>query len=153
MDRVAEKVSSLGYRFRIDPPQRPFDLVKVVGNFAYVSGHGPTNEHGELVSVGQVGSAVSLSDAVAAARLTAVNCLGSLKRAVGDLERVEEVVKVLAFVNSAPGFYDQPLVANGFTELLLEVFGEKGRHSRSAIGASSLPGNQSFEAEMLVRIR
>jgi enamine deaminase RidA (YjgF/YER057c/UK114 family) len=153
VDRFEERILELGYRFARDLPLRPYDRVKIVGELAYVSGHGPTDEHGRLTVVGQVPTDVNVEDAYAASRLVAVNCLGSLKVALGSLERVEEVVKVLGFVNSAPGFAQQPSVLNGFTDLLLEVFGERGRHARSAIGTNSLPNNQSVEVEMIVRVR
>jgi enamine deaminase RidA (YjgF/YER057c/UK114 family) len=152
IDRYAQKVVALGYNFVREVPARPYDRVKVVGNLAYVSGHGPTDEHGRLMAVGQVPTDVSIEDAYQAARLVAVNCLGSLKIALGSLERVEEVVKVLGFVNSASGFGGQPSVINGFTDLLVEVFGERGRHTRSAVGTNSLPNNQTVEVEMIVRI-
>jgi enamine deaminase RidA (YjgF/YER057c/UK114 family) len=153
MDRYEDRVRSLGYRFAMEAPPRPFDRVKVVSDIAYVSGHGPTDPEGRLTAVGRVPTDVSMEDAYQAARLVAVNCLASLKGALGSLERVEEVIKVLAFVNSAPDFHQQPRVANGFTDLLLEVFGERGRHARSAIGTSNLPNNQVVEVEMIVRVR
>lgn len=153
MDRFATRVHELGYGFPATRPERLFDHVKVVGDLAYVSGHGPLDARGHLVAVGPVPSAVSIEQAYEAGRWTAANCLGSLKSALGSLERVEEMVKVLVFVYSDPGFYQQPLVANGFTDLLVEVFGERGRHARSAIGVSSLPNGQSVEVEMIARIR
>ena len=152
MDRFEARVRELGYTFRSDLPERPFDYVKIVGEIAYVSGHGPTDEKGKLQAVGRVPSDVTIDDAHEAARLVAVNCLGSLKQALGTLERIQEVVKVLVFVNSDLDFHQQPLVANGFTGLLVEVLGERGRHARSAVGASSLPNNQTVEVEMIVRI-
>ena len=126
---------------------------KVVGDLAFLSGHGPHDEHGKLVAVGRVGSDVTIEEGYKAAQRVAINCLGTLKTTLGDLTRIEEVVKVLGFVNSAPDFHRQPEVLNGFTELLLEVLGEKGNHARSAIGTSNLPNNQSVEVEMIVRIR
>jgi enamine deaminase RidA (YjgF/YER057c/UK114 family) len=152
IDRYAQRVVDLGYTFAHAVTARPYDRVKIVGDMAYVSGHGPTDEHGQLTAVGQVPTDLRIEDAYQAARLVAVNCLGSLKIALGSLERVEEVVKVLGFVNSAPGFGQQPLVINGFTDLLVEVFGERGRHARSAVGTNSLPNNQTVEVEMIVRI-
>jgi enamine deaminase RidA (YjgF/YER057c/UK114 family) len=153
MDAIERKLRDLGYRFQEPVPPRPFDRVKIVGDLAFLSGHGPTDEGGKLVAVGRVGSDVSVEEGYEAARRVAVNCLGTLKTALGDLGRIEEVVKVLAFVNSAPEFHRQPEVVNGFTDLLVEVLGEKGRHARSAVGTSNLPGNQSVEVEMIVRVR
>lgn len=153
MDEIETKLRAMGYGFQEVVPPRPFRRVKVVGDLAYVSGHGPTDEQGTLLSVGRLGRDVTVEEGYEAARRVAVNCLGSLKQELGDLGRVEEIVKVLAFVNSAPDFHRQPEVVNGFTDLLIELFGERGRHVRSAVGTSNLPNNQSVEVEMLVRIR
>lgn len=153
MDGIEARLQELGYRFEVNPPERPFQRVKIVGDLAYVSGHGPTDEYGKLVAVGRVGSDVTLEQAQEAARRVAVNCLGSLKEALGNLERIEEIVKVLAFVNSAPDFHRQPEVVNGFTYLMIELLGERGRHARSSIGTSNLPANQPVEIEMIVRVR
>lgn len=153
MDRIEARLHELGYRFWPTLPERPFDHVKVVNDLAYVSGQGPVDEAGRLIAVGRVGADVTVDVAYQGARRTAVNCLGVLKQALGDLERIEEVVKVLVFVNSDKDFHGQPLVANGFTDLLVEVLGARGRHARSAIGTSNLPNNQSIEAEMIVRVR
>lgn len=153
MDRFTSRLRDLGYGFTESRPKRPFDYVKLVGDLAYISGHGPLDADGRLVAVGPVPSAVSIEEAYEAGRWTAANCLGTLKAALGSLERVEEIVKVLVFVYSDPGFHQQPLVANGFTDLLVDVFGERGRHARSAIGVSSLPNGQSVEVEMIARVR
>jgi enamine deaminase RidA (YjgF/YER057c/UK114 family) len=152
MDPYEARIHALGYQFLREVPVRPYVRVKVVGDMAYVSGHGPTDEHGRLTAVGQVPTDVSIEDAYQAARLVAVNCLGSLKAELGSLERVVEVVKVLGFVNSAPGFGQQSQVMHGFTDLLIELFGERGRHARSAVGTNALPNNQTVEVEMIVRI-
>lgn len=153
MDPIESRLHDLGYHFQTIRRARPFLPVKITGDLAFLSGHGPADENGQLVAVGQVGGAVSIEQGYEAARRTAVNCLGTLKEALGSLERVEEVIKVLAFVNSAPGFYRQPEVANGFTDLLKEVLGDSGAHARSAVGTSSLPNNQPIEVEMIARIR
>lgn len=151
-DRYADALHALGYQFLREVPVRPYVRVKVVGDMAYVSGHGPTDEHGRLTAVGQVPTDVTIEEAYQAARLVAVNCLGTLKSELGTLERVAEIVKVLGFVNSAAGFSQQPQVINGFTDLLIEIFGERGRHARSAVGTNSLPNDQTVEVEMIVRI-
>jgi len=128
MDRIQAKLLELGYRLREPAGDKPFDRVRVVGDLAYVSGHGPVDENGVLTAVGRVGSDVSAEDAYLAARQTAVNCLSSLKAALGSLDRVIEFVKVLVFVNSSHDFFDQPAVADGFTrrEQLAEEPGSRG---------------------------
>lgn len=153
MDSIEQRLEKLGYRFEANPPARAFERVKIVGDIAYVSGHGPTDENGDLVAVGRVGSDVTLEVAREAARRVAVNCLGSLKEALGSLDRIAEIIKVLAFVNSAPQFHQQPEVVNGFTDLMIELLGDRGRHARSSIGTSNLPANQPVEIEMIVRVR
>lgn len=127
----------------------PFPWVNVVGNRAIVSGHGPTNADGTLAKpLGKVGAEVSQDEAYRAARLTALAILGSLKRALGDLDRIECWVRVFGMVNSAPGFNRQPAVINGFTDLITEVFGpERGRHARSAVGMAGLPFDIPVEIE------
>jgi enamine deaminase RidA (YjgF/YER057c/UK114 family) len=126
--------------------------VKQVGKMLFVSGHGP-EKNGEAVIHGHVGAEVSLEQAYEAARLCALNCLALIKRKIGDLDKIDEFIKVLGFVSSAPNFYDQPKVMNGFTDLLIEVFGERGRHARSAIGTSNLPNNQPVEVEVILTVK
>jgi len=127
----------------------PFPWIRVVGNRALISGHGPTNADGSLAKpLGKVGSEVSLEQALVAARLTGLAILGSLKRALGDLDRIAGWGRVLGMVNSAPGFNRQPLVINGFSDLILELFGpEIGAHSRSAVGMAELPFDIPVEIE------
>jgi len=133
----------------------PFPWVNVVGNRAIISGHGPTNADGTLAKpLGKVGAEVSRDEAYRAARLTALAILGSLHRALGDLDRIECWVRVFGMVNSAPGFDQQPAVINGFTDLVTEVFGpERGRHARSAVGMAELPFGipVEIEGEVLVK--
>jgi len=108
---------------------------------------------GSLLSVGKVGTEVSLDQARQAARQTALNLLAVLKQALGDLDRVARVVKVNGYVNSAPGFDRQPEVINGASELFLAVFGDRGVHARTSIGVSELPGRIPVEIEMVVEVR
>jgi enamine deaminase RidA (YjgF/YER057c/UK114 family) len=133
----------------------PFAPVRVVGNRAYISGHGPTNPDGSLAGpFGKVGTEVSAEQANQAARLTACAILGSLQRALGDLERVTAWLRVFGMVNSAPGFDQQPRVINGFSDLILELYGpERGAHARSAVGMAELPFNLPVEIEAEVEIR
>jgi enamine deaminase RidA (YjgF/YER057c/UK114 family) len=132
----------------------PFPWVKVYGNRAWVSGHGPQNPDGTLAApLGKVGLEVSLEQAQHAARLTALAILGSLQRALGSLDRVASWLRVFGMVNAAPGFQQLPLVINGFSELIVELYGpERGRHARSAVGLSELPLGIPVEIEAEVAI-
>jgi enamine deaminase RidA (YjgF/YER057c/UK114 family) len=127
----------------------PFRFVKVSGTRALISGHGPTNADGSVATpLGKVGREVSPEQAYASARLTAMAILGSLKRALGDLDRIGAWNRVFGMVNSAPGFNRQPNVINGFSDLILDVFGATaGSHSRSAVGVAELPFDIPVEIE------
>ncbi len=133
----------------------PFPWVRVVGNRALISKHGPTNTDGSLAQpLGKVGAAVSQEQAYLAARLSGLAILGSLKRELGELDRIASWARVFGMVNSAPGFNEQPAVINGFTDLIIEVFGpEKGAHARSAVGMAELPFNIPVEIEGEVQLR
>jgi enamine deaminase RidA (YjgF/YER057c/UK114 family) len=122
------------------------------GNLVYISGQGAMKE-GKLQYTGKVGDTLSIEDAVASARLTAINILAHVRDACGgDLDRVKRVVKLLGLVNCTPAFGDHPKVINGASDLMVEVFGDKGRHARSAVGAPSLPFGLSVEVEAIVEI-
>lgn len=133
----------------------PFAFVRVRGNRAYISGHGPQNPDGSLAKpLGKVGAEVSLEEAYQAARLTGLAILGDLKRTLGNLDRVVAWLKVLGMVNSAPGFNQQPSVINGFSDLILELYGpEAGQHARSAVGMAELPFGVPVEIEAEVEIQ
>jgi enamine deaminase RidA (YjgF/YER057c/UK114 family) len=133
----------------------PFPWVRVVGTRALISGHGPTEADGSLAKpLGKVGRDVTLEQAHAAARLTGLAILGSLERGLGDLDRIAAWVRVFGMVNSAPGFNRQPSVINGFSDLILEVFGpERGAHARSAVGLAELPFDIPVEIEGEVALR
>lgn len=132
----------------------PFRLVRVSGDRAYVSGHGPLNPDGSLAPpFGKVGRELSVEQGYHAARLTALAMLGSLERELGDLERVCAWLRVFGMVNSAPGFNQQPRVINGFSDLILEIFGpDRGAHSRSAVGMAELPFDLPVEIEAELEI-
>ena len=132
----------------------PFPWIRVRGNRAFISGHGPLNPDGTLaLPLGKVGREVSAADAYALARLTGLAILGSLKRAIGDLDRVRAWTRVFGMVNVAPGFVDTPSVINGFSDLILELYGpEIGAHARSAVGMAELPFNTAVEIEAEVEI-
>ena len=127
----------------------PFPWVRVVGTRALISGHAPTNADGSLaLPLGKVGREETPEQAYQAARLTGLAILGSLQRELGDLDRIASWVKILGMVNTAPGFNQMPSVINGFTHLIIEVFGPKvGAHARSAVGMASLPFDTPVEIE------
>jgi len=127
----------------------PFQFVRIAGARALISGHGPTNADGSIAQpLGKLGRELTVEQGYAAARLTALAILGSLQRALGDLDRIVAWTRVLGMVNSAPGFTQQPSVINGFSDLILEVFGPTiGAHSRSAVGMAELPFGIPVEVE------
>lgn len=126
---------------------------KQVGELVFVSGHGPYEEDGTLLFKGAVGQDLSVEQGYQAARRVGQNVVATLQNFLGTLDRVEEVVKVLAWVQCPAGFPDTPKVVHGFSDLMVEVFGEKGKHARSAIGTNALPGNMAVEVECIVRVR
>jgi enamine deaminase RidA (YjgF/YER057c/UK114 family) len=132
----------------------PFAWVRVVGRRALISGHGPTNADGSLAKpLGKVGRDMTQEQGYAAARLVALAILGSLKRELGDLDRIASWTHAFGMVNSAPGFNLQPAVINGFTDLIIEVFGpERGTHARSAVGMAELPFDIPVEVEAEVEL-
>ncbi|MCU0897883.1 MAG: RidA family protein [Burkholderiales bacterium] len=133
----------------------PFAWVRVFGDRAFVSGHGPVNADGSLAGpFGKVGREVTPEQAYASARLVALAILASLERELGDLDRIAAWGRVFGMVNSAPGFNRQPAVINGFSDLILEVFGpERGQHARSAVGMAELPFDIPVEIEAEVFVR
>ena len=156
--RIEARLRELGLELppAVQPPpgvRLPFAPVRVVGDRALISGHGPQNADGSIAGpFGKVGADVTLEQGYAAARLTALSMLGSLQRELGDLDRIVAWVRVFGMVNSAPGFASQPAVINGFSDLVLELFGEAGAHARSAVGMAELPFNMPVELEAEVRI-
>lgn len=154
--RIATLGLALPQPTRTPPSARlPFAWVNVVGNRAYCSGHGPTTSEGHLAPpFGKVGREVTPEAAYAAARNTALAMLASLKAELGSLDRIERWVRVFGMVNAAPGFATLPAVINGFSDLILEVWGtDAGRHARSAVGLAELPFGipVEIEAEVLLR--
>jgi enamine deaminase RidA (YjgF/YER057c/UK114 family) len=128
-----------------------FDRITVSGRLAYISGHGPIDGT-EVLVAGKVGDDVTVERGYEAARLTALSILASLKHELGELDRVDRWVKALGLVNCAPGFNLTPAVINGFSDLIGEVWGAPGRHSRSAIGAAELPFDMAVEVEAIVEL-
>lgn len=121
------------------------------GNLVYVSGQ-DCRVNGELLFEGKLGKELTVEEGQKAARQCAINCLSVLKWHLGSLDRVKKVVKLLGFVQSIDGFKEQPYVMNGASDLLVDVFGENGKHSRSAIGANELPFNTPVEIELIVEV-
>lgn len=151
-DRLQELGLTLPAPFAPPPGvEFKFDLVRVHDGLAYVSGHLPVDGDRVLVQ-GKVDADVSVEEAHQAARLTGLSILASLKQELGDLDRVTGWVKALGLVNCSPGFSKTPAVINGFSELILEVWGDAGHHSRSAIGAAELPFDVPVEVEAIAAV-
>ena len=156
MGRIEDRLAELGLelpRTFAAPPgvEFKFDLVRVSGAVAYVSGHGPM-DGSEVLVKGKVGASVTVEQGYEAARLTTLSILRSLKDDLGELDRVTGWVKALGLVNCAPGFNLTPAVINGFSELVREIWGDAGNHARSAIGASELPFDWPVEVEAVVEV-
>ena len=150
---VEEKLKKLG--LSLPPPAEPsyqYVPVTIHAGVAYVSGQLP-KENGEVRITGKVGDAVDAEAAQRAARICILQGLSCLKAAIGSLDNVEQILKVTGFVASAPGFTQQPRVIDAASNLLSELFGERGRHARSAVGVSELPRNAPVEIEMVVAVR
>jgi len=135
------------------PPQPVANYVNGVetGNYIFLAGKGPRYPDGREIT-GKVGQDVTIEQGYEGARLTAINQLAVLKHMLGNLNRVKRIVKVLGMVNCDPSFVDQPKVINGFSDLMVEVFGERGKHARAAVGMTSLPRGQAVEIELVVEI-
>ena len=147
-----KKLKELG--IELYPPSKPVaNYVKAVrvGNMLYLSGHGPTKPDGSNI-IGKVGKDLTIEQGYEAAKLTAAGMLSTMKVELGDLNKVKRIVKVNGWVNSVPEFGDQPKVINGCSDLMVAVFGDKGRHARSAMGAGSLPLGIAVEIEMVVEV-
>lgn len=153
MGLIEKRLAELG--IMLPTPAKPIanyvPWVKT-GNLVYISGQGAIKE-GKLEYTGRVGDTLSIENAIASARLTAINIIAHLRDACGgDLDRVKRIVKLLGLVNCTPAFSDHPKVINGASDLMVEVFGDKGRHARSAVGAPSLPFGLSVEIEAIAEI-
>ncbi len=160
MAQVEQRLAALGLALPppVKPPQGivlPFRFVRLVGNRAFVSGHSAQNTDGSIAGpLGKVGRDLTIEQGYAAARLTAVSVLASLKRELGDLDLIAAWGRVFGMVNSAPGFNRQPSVLNGFSDLILELFGPLvGAHARSAVGMAELPFDVPVEVEAEVEVR
>ena len=148
MSQVEDKLAELGLELPTPNAPAPGRAGAVqIGNILFVGGHTPGNLHN-----GKLGADVTVEQGYEAARQACLNCLADVKVAIGDLDRVKRVAKLLCMVNSAPDFGQQPLVANGATDLLAQLYGERGAHARSAVGMGGLPNQQCIEIEMILEV-
>ncbi len=149
---IEEKLKDLGLTLPSAPkPVANYVPAVRIGNLLFVSGHGPYND-GKIITSGKLGKELTVEQGYQVARNVALNCLSSTKAIIGDLNRVRRVVKLLGMVNCTEDFKDQPKVINGASDLLVEVFGDKGKHARSAVGMQSLPNGIPVEIEMILEV-
>jgi enamine deaminase RidA (YjgF/YER057c/UK114 family) len=150
--KIEQKLKEMG--IELPTPKQPIaNYVSAVrtGNLIFLAGKGPSKPDGSYIT-GKPGKDLTIQQGYEAARLTAINQLAALKAAIGDLDKVKRIVKVLGMVNSDPEFKDHPKVINGFSDLIVAIFGDKGRHARSAVGMCSLPNNMAVEIELIVEV-
>lgn len=154
MNRIDERLRELGIELPEPPVPVAAYLPSVIfdGNMVYVSGQ-DCRKDGELLYRGKLGSELTIEQGKECARQSMCNCLAALKYSVGNLDRVKRIVKVLGFVASAPGFGEQPYVLNGASEILIDIFGENGKHARAALGTNELPFGTPVEIEMIVELK
>ena len=147
-----QKLNELGLTLP-QPPTPVANYVRAVktGNLLFVSGHGPYNDGKTKIS-GKVGRELTIEEGYQAARNVALNCLASIKDTIGDLDKVKRIVKLLGMVNCTDDFKDQPKVINGCSDLLVAIFGDVGKHARSAVGMQALPNQIPVEIEMILEI-
>jgi enamine deaminase RidA (YjgF/YER057c/UK114 family) len=149
---VEAKLKEMGYRLpdTVKPVANYVPAVRT-GNLVFLSGHGPVRDDGTMIT-GKVGGDLTLEDGYQAAQTVALTLLASLKQEIGDLGKVRRIVKLLGMVNCTPDFGDQPKVINGASDFLVELFGDRGKHARSAVGMNALPANIAVEIEMIVEV-
>jgi enamine deaminase RidA (YjgF/YER057c/UK114 family) len=135
----------------VGPPLGNYVHARRVGNLLFLSGKGPLNPDGSMPR-GKLGAGMTIEDGYRCARQVGLVLIAAIKQAIGDLDRVEAIVKVLGMVNAAPDFEEHPKVVNGCSDLFVDVFGERGRHARSAVGMGSLPGGIPVEIEVVVAV-
>ena len=152
---IERKLNEMGHQL---PPYRPSTAGNFVssvrtGNLVYTAGHGPGLPEGGFLHLGKLGSDLTIEQGYDCARQTMLNLLTTLKQEIGDLDNVKRVVKLLCMINCTPDFEDPPKVANGASDLLVSLYGEAGRHARSAVGMGSLPFGMPVEIEMIVEVK
>ncbi len=150
--RIEQELERLGFTLPTPKPVAAYIPAVRVGELVFTAGQGPTVD-GTPMYTGKLGRELTEEQGYKAAQLCAVNCLACVKSAIGDLDKVEQVVKLLGFVASVDGFTRQPWVMNGASELLIKLFGDRGKHARSAIGTNQLPLDIPVEVEIVVRVR
>jgi enamine deaminase RidA (YjgF/YER057c/UK114 family) len=152
-DQAAARLTALGLTLpKVSPPLAAYVPAVRTGNYVYTAGQLPVVD-GQLLATGKVGAEVSAGEGAALARTCALNALAAAASAAGGLAAIRRIVKVTGYVASAPDFAGQPQVVNGASELLLEVFGEAGRHARSAVGTAVLPLDAPVEIELIAEVR
>ena len=153
MSTIEDKLERMGIRLPDEPPPAANYVPAVrTGNLLFLSGLGPAAAADGTTPRGKLGADLTLEQGYEAARLVGINLLARLKGALGDLGRVKRIVKLLSMVNAAPDFTQTPAVANGCSDLLVELYGDPGRHARSAVGMNALPFNIPVEIEMIVEV-
>lgn len=154
MSNIEKRLEELGIVLPASPVPVAAYVPSVVfhDNLVYVSGQ-DCRKDGELLYKGKLGSELTVEQGIACSRQAMCNCLAALKYSIGDLDRVKRIVKVLGFVASAPGFGEQPYVINGASELLIDLYGENGKHARAALGTNELPFGTPVEIEMIVELK
>jgi len=151
--KIENKMKEIGLILpEVPKPIAEYIPAKKIGNLVVTSGQGPIKD-GKFIHVGKVGGEVNLEEGYESAKMCALNCLAAIKSIIGSLDEIDEIVKIKGYVNSTPDFYRQPEVINGASELVVKIFGEKGKHTRSALGTSVLPGNIPVELEMIVKLK
>jgi len=151
--KIEDKLKEFGLILpEVPKPVAEYIPAKILGNLVFCSGQGPIKD-GKFIYIGRVGDEVSLEEGYEAAEVCALNCLAAIKSVIGSLDEIEEILNLRGFVNSSLDFYRQPEVINGASELMVKIFGEKGKHTRCALGTSVLPGNIPVELEMVVSIK
>jgi len=151
---IEARIQKIGITLKSPEPIKGANIVRAVrtGNLLFLSGKGPTMDNGKNI-IGKVGQDLDTQAGYDAARQVAINQLSILQSELGDLNRVVRVVKVFGMVNASPDFTEHSLVINGFSDLMVELFGERGKHARAAVGMNSLPGNIAVEVDMIVEFR
>ncbi|MGD8782069.1 MAG: RidA family protein [Ignavibacteria bacterium] len=150
---ILKRIADLGYEIPKEPEPLASYLRSLEYNgLVYTAGQLPLLK-GKLLYKGKVGKDVSENDAIEAARICVLNCLSVIKYEIEDLNKIDRIVKVTVFVNSAEGFTNQPIVANGASDFLVQVFGDKGKHVRSAVGVNELPLNSCIEVELVAGLK
>ena len=152
---IERKLNEMEYELPPFQPSSAGNFVSAVrtGNLVYTAGHGAGLPEGGFLHLGKLGSDLTIEQGYDCARQTMINLLTSLKEEIGDLDNIKRVVKLLCMVNCAPDFGDTPKVANGASDLLVSLYGEAGRHARSAVGMGSLPFGMPVEIEMIVEVK